>query len=145
MYSTPILICFNVRLIGSPLAISLSQNRTEEGAVENIIGLLGVGSAIGLSIMLALGLEWLSLRALMCLMPGAAMQPVRPSAKAEAAMRPEQVSRWASLGYGRDICRQRAVLGAEKRTPVRHERRSEAVRDLLTASGRVRLSRVVWP
>lgn len=75
--------------------------------MENIIGLLGVGSAIGLSILLALGLEWLSLRALMCLLPGPAIEPVRPSRK---AMRPEQVSRWASLGYGRDISRQRTGL-----------------------------------
>jgi hypothetical protein len=86
------------------------DNRTEEGAMEKVIEFLGVGSAIGLSIMLALGLEWLSLRALMCLLPGPAMQLVRPSAKAETAMRPKQVSRWASFGYGRNISRQRIGL-----------------------------------
>lgn len=37
--------------------------------MQNIISFLGLGSVFGISIALALGLEWLSLRALMHLMP----------------------------------------------------------------------------
>jgi hypothetical protein len=44
----------------------------ESAGMESIVGFLGVGCVIGISIGLALGLEWLSLRALMYLMPGQA-------------------------------------------------------------------------
>jgi hypothetical protein len=47
----------------------------ESAGMESIVGFLGVGSVIGISIALALGLEWLSLRALMHLMPGQAADP----------------------------------------------------------------------
>jgi hypothetical protein len=38
--------------------------------MENLIAFVGIGGVIGMSIALALGLEWLSLRALMYWMPG---------------------------------------------------------------------------
>jgi hypothetical protein len=44
----------------------------ESAGMESIVGFLGVGCVIAISIGLALGLEWLSLRALMHLMPGEA-------------------------------------------------------------------------
>jgi hypothetical protein len=44
----------------------------ESAGMESIVGFIGVGSVIGISIALALGLEWLSLRALVQLMPGQA-------------------------------------------------------------------------
>jgi len=44
----------------------------ESAGMESIVGFLGVGCVIGISIALALGLEWLSLRALMFVMPGQA-------------------------------------------------------------------------
>jgi hypothetical protein len=138
-----ILIGFNVSLIGSSLAISLSNVRTKEGAVENVIGFLGVGSAIGISFLLALGLEWLSLRALMQLMPGRA--EMRPSAQPELAAPAKQTSRWASLGYPRDVAERQIGVRLEKRMPAPRERRGAVARDLLTASGRVRLNRVVLP
>jgi hypothetical protein len=124
-------------------------HRTQEGAVEEIIGFIEVGSAIGLSILLALGLEWLSLRALMFLMPGRAkeVEPVRPSAQIVMAARPKQVSRWASLSYPKDAAGRQVGLGAGRAIPVGAARklRGEVARELLTASGRVRLNRVVLP
>jgi hypothetical protein len=47
----------------------------ESAGMGSIVGFLGVGCVIGISIGLALGLEWLSLRALMHLMPGQAADP----------------------------------------------------------------------
>jgi hypothetical protein len=42
--------------------------------MDNLLAFLGLGSLIGLSIMFALWLEWLSLRALLHLMPGRAAE-----------------------------------------------------------------------
>jgi hypothetical protein len=124
-------------------------HRTQEGAVEEIIGFIEVGSAIGLSVLLALGLEWLSLRALMFLMPGRAkeVEPARPSAQVEVTARPKQVSRWASFSYPKEVAGQQVGLGASRAIPVGAARklRGEVARELLTASGRVRLNRVVLP
>ena len=111
--------------------------------MESVIGFLGVGSAIGFSVALALGLEWLSLRALMLLMPG--RTEMRPSAVPLMAASPKQVSRWASLGYPRDAAGRQIGLRGEKRMPAPRERRGEVARELLTASGRARLNRVVLP
>jgi hypothetical protein len=111
--------------------------------VENVIGFLGVGSAIGVSILLALGLEWLSLRALMQLMPGRAQAP--SSAIPELAAPARQTSRWASLGYPRDAVGRQVGFRAAKVAPAARERRGAVGQDLLTASGRVRLNRVVLP
>jgi hypothetical protein len=63
--------------IGGALAIFRDEGKKKEAdmesaGMESIVGFLGVGSVIGISIGLALGLEWLSLRALMHLMPGQA-------------------------------------------------------------------------
>jgi hypothetical protein len=115
--------------------------------VENIIGFIGVGSAIGFSFVMALGLEWLSLRALMFLMPGPAkeVQSARPSAPAEMAARPKQMSRWASFGYPKNATGRQIGLGADRTIPVARKLRGEVARELLTASGRVRLNRVVMP
>jgi hypothetical protein len=110
--------------------------------MENVIGFFGVGSAIGISIVVALGLEWLSLRALMHLMPG--RLEARPSAKPELAVPLQHVSRWASLGYPRDAAGRHISVGSEKMAPTTRER-GELARELLTASGRVRLNRVVLP
>jgi len=44
--------------------------------MESIVDLAGVGGAIVVSMVLALGLEWLSLRGLMLLMPPAKVAPV---------------------------------------------------------------------
>lgn len=117
--------------------------------MEDIIGFIEVGSAIGLSILLALGLEWLSLRALMLLMPGRAkeVQLVRPSAQVVTTARPKQVSRWASFSYPKDAAGRQAGVDAGRAIPVAVARklRGEVARELLTASGRVRLNRVVLP
>jgi hypothetical protein len=111
--------------------------------MENVIGFLGVGSAIGISIVLSLGLEWLSLRALMHLMPGRA--ETRPNAKPQLAVTPKPASRWASLGYPRDTAGRPIGVGAEQRALAPRERRVEVARDLLTTSGRVRLNQAVLP
>ena len=117
--------------------------------MEEIIGFIEVGCAIGLSVLLALGLEWLSLRALMFLMPGRAkeVQPARPSARVVMIARPKQVSRWASFSYPKDGAGRQVSLGAGPAIPVGAARkvRGEVARELLTASGRVRLNRVVLP
>jgi hypothetical protein len=122
-------------------------HRTEEDAVEDIIGFMGVGGAIGFSMLLALGLEWLSLRALMFLMPGRAkeVQPALPSSQVEMAVRPKQVSRWASFGYPKDATGRQVGVGADRAIPAVRKLRGEVARELLTASGRVRLNRVVLP
>jgi hypothetical protein len=122
-------------------------HRTQEGAVEEIIGFIEVGSAIGLSILLALGLEWLSLRALMFLMPGRAkeIQLVRPSLTVQVDVRPKQVSRWASFSYPKDAAGRQVGLDAGPAIPAARKVRGEVARGLLTASGRVRLNRVVLP
>jgi hypothetical protein len=120
---------------------------TQEGAVEEIIGFIEVGSAIGLSILLALGLEWLSLRALMFLMPGRAkeVEPARSSPLVVMTARPKQVSRWASFSYPKDAAGRQVSLDVGRAIPVARKLRGEVARELLTASGRVRLNRVVLP
>jgi hypothetical protein len=127
----------------------LIAHRTQEGAVEEIIGFIEVGSAIGFSILLALGLEWLSLRALMFLMPGRAKEvgPARPTSVVEMTAQPKQVSRWASFSYPKVAAGRQVGLDAGRATPVTVARklRGEVARELLTASGRVRLNRVVLP
>jgi hypothetical protein len=124
-------------------------DRTQEGAVEDVIGFIEVGSAIGLSMLLALGLEWLSLRALMFLMPGRAkeVESARPNSVVEMTARPKQVSRWASFSYPKDAAGRQVSLGAGRAIPGGSARklRNEVARELLTASGRVRLNRVVLP
>lgn len=117
--------------------------------MEEIIGVIEVGSAIGFSVLLALGLEWLSLRALMFLMPGRAkeVKPARPSPLIVMTARPKQVSRWASFSYPKDAAGRQASLDAGRAIPAGAARklRGEVARELLTASGRVRLNRVVLP
>ena len=115
--------------------------------MENIIGFIGVGSAIGFSFVMALGLEWLSLRALMILMPGRAkeVQPAPSSSQVEIAERPKQVGRWATLGYPRNATGRQISVGAGRTVPAARKLRGDVARELLTASGRVRLNRVVLP
>lgn len=110
--------------------------------MENIIGFIGVGSAIGFSFVMALGLEWLCLRALMFLMPGRTEQR---SARVEITVPPQQVSWWASFGYPKDATGRHIGLGADRTISVARKLRGEVAGELLTASGRVRLNRVVLP
>lgn len=55
--------------------------------MNSIVDLAGVAGAIALSLALAIGLEWLSLRALMHLMPG---KPTAVPVAANAVRRTEQ-------------------------------------------------------